>query len=152
MLASAVAVVVTFGFATAAGVLAAAQYAPQLAHTYHTRLVGALSIPMMLIQTPGGFVMVLSVALRPGTNWTTWIQFLVAALMQAVLLAMCLAWKVRQARLCIDDFGHPLPCAHAPAVVVAEAIDVDEDLAEVDENAPLLAKPHNGWRRWFARK
>lgn len=44
--------------------LAAIQYAPQLAHTYRTKLVGALSIPMMVIQSPGAAVMVLSIALR----------------------------------------------------------------------------------------
>jgi len=44
--------------------LAASQYAPQLVHTYHLKLVGALSIPMMLIQTPGAIFMVLSIALR----------------------------------------------------------------------------------------
>jgi uncharacterized protein with PQ loop repeat len=44
--------------------LAALQYAPQIAHTYRMKLVGALSIPMMLIQTPGAIFMVLSIALR----------------------------------------------------------------------------------------
>ncbi|KAH9474897.1 hypothetical protein JR316_0013365 [Psilocybe cubensis] len=68
--------------------LAAIQYAPQLAHTYRTRLVGALSVPMMCIQTPGGVLMVLSIVWRPGTNWTT--------------------WKIRQRRLGIDDFGNAL--------------------------------------------
>ena len=52
-------------------ILAAIQYAPQLLHTYRSKLVGALSIPMMMIQTPGGFLMVTSIALRPGTNWTS---------------------------------------------------------------------------------
>ena len=57
-----------------AAVLAAIQYAPQLLHTYRSRLVGALSIPMMMIQTPGGFLMVTSIVLRPGTNWTSMLQ------------------------------------------------------------------------------
>jgi len=51
--------------------MATVQYAPQIMHTYKTKLVGALSIPMMLIQTPGGILMVTSIALRPGTNWTS---------------------------------------------------------------------------------
>lgn len=51
--------------------LAAIQYAPQIMHTYNAKLVGALSIPMMLIQSPGAVLMVLSIALRPGTNWTS---------------------------------------------------------------------------------
>lgn len=48
----------------ASALLAALQYAPQLVHTYRLRLVGALSIPMMLIQSPGAVFMVLSIALR----------------------------------------------------------------------------------------
>ena len=51
--------------------LAAVQYAPQLVHTYRMKLVGALSIPMMLIQSPGGALMVTSIALREGTDWTS---------------------------------------------------------------------------------
>ena len=51
--------------------LAAFQYIPQIAHTWGIKLVGALSIPMMCIQTPGAVLMVLSIALRPGTNWTS---------------------------------------------------------------------------------
>ena len=47
------------------------QYTPQLLHTFRIKHVGALSIPMMLIQTPGGILMVISVALRPGTDWTS---------------------------------------------------------------------------------
>ena len=45
-------------------VLAALQYAPQIALTYRRKLVGALSIPMMLIQTPGGFIMVINIMIR----------------------------------------------------------------------------------------
>lgn len=44
--------------------LSAVQYAPQLVHTYRTKLVGALSIPTMCIQSPGSAIMVLSIALR----------------------------------------------------------------------------------------
>ena len=56
--------------------LATVQYAPQLLHTYRMKLVGALSIHMMLIQTPGGILMVTSIALRKGTNWTSAFRFL----------------------------------------------------------------------------
>ncbi|KAJ8700953.1 hypothetical protein PTI98_003926 [Pleurotus ostreatus] len=89
-------------------ILAAIQYAPQIAHTYRHKVVGALSIPMMCIQTPGAILMVTSIALRPGTNWTSWITFAVAGVMQGTLLVMCIFWKVRQQRLGIDDFGHSL--------------------------------------------
>jgi len=88
--------------------LATIQYAPQILHTYKTKLVGALSIPMMLIQTPGGVLMVTSIVLREGTNWTSWATFAVAAVMQGCLLVMCCLWKIRQDKLGIDDFGNPV--------------------------------------------
>ena len=44
--------------------LAAIQYCPQLWHTFRLKLVGALSIPMMIIQSPGAALMVLSIAMR----------------------------------------------------------------------------------------
>ena len=124
------------GWATLSGVsaalLAAIQYAPQLLHTYRMKLVGALSIPMMMIQTPGGILMVTSIVLRPGTNWTStyfslhhflltsyntssgWITFAVAALLQGCLLLMCIAWKMRQQKLNVDDFGNPLGPQYPP--------------------------------------
>ncbi|KAI0267314.1 hypothetical protein BC834DRAFT_968836 [Gloeopeniophorella convolvens] len=151
-------------------VLAALQYAPQILHTYRLKLVGALSIPMMLIQTPGGFIMVLSIAIRPGTNWTSWIMFLVAAIMQGMLLAMCIFWKVRQDRLHIDDFGHPLPGAPPPEPPVThgpdgdqpveEAVEeaIEDDIVAIDreeaEQAPLLGdrkSQRNKRRQWLTR-
>ncbi|KAJ3808315.1 hypothetical protein F5876DRAFT_90105 [Lentinula aff. lateritia] len=87
-------------------ILAAIQYIPQIAHTFRHKVVGALSIPMMCIQTPGAVLMVLSIALRPGTNWTSWATFAVAGIMQGTLLVMCICWKIRQKRLGLDDFGH----------------------------------------------
>jgi len=84
------------------------QYAPQLERTYRAKLVGALSIPTMCIQTPGSVLMVTSVALRPGTNWTSWITFAMSGILQGALLAMCLVWKMRQSKLGLDDFGNAL--------------------------------------------
>ena len=40
-------------------------------------------------------------------------MFAVSGVMQAMLLLMCIAWKFRQRRLRIDDFGHPLPPSSA---------------------------------------
>ncbi|TFK31445.1 hypothetical protein BDQ12DRAFT_694137 [Crucibulum laeve] len=105
----------TLGLSSA--LLAAIQYAPQLLHTYRTKLVGALSIPMMCIQSPGAVAMVVSIMLRRGTNWTSWITFAVSGIMQGSLLIMCIVWKFRQRRLKIDDFGRPLP----PAVLISPA-------------------------------
>ncbi|EAU80507.2 hypothetical protein CC1G_11862 [Coprinopsis cinerea okayama7 len=137
-----------------AAVFASVQYAPQLLHTYRTKLVGALSIPMMCIQTPGGILMVTSIALRPGTNWTSWITFAVAAVMQGMLLVMCLFWKRRQARLRIDDFGVPLDAPVSvenpvPALVVTQPSDEPAVHAEASEQSPLLPK-NTGKRGWFS--
>ncbi|KIP05433.1 hypothetical protein PHLGIDRAFT_30911 [Phlebiopsis gigantea 11061_1 CR5-6] len=84
------------------------QYLPQIKHTYQHKVVGALSIPMMCIQTPGAVFMVLSIALRPGTNWTTWSTYAVAGVLQGSLLVMCIMWRARQRKLGIDDFGNPI--------------------------------------------
>jgi len=149
-------------------IFAALQYAPQIVHTYRLKLVGALSIPMMLMQTPGGFAMTLSIILRPGTNWTSWAQFLVAAVMQGFLLVMCITWKTRQHRLGIDDFGRPLELATGvPQIEVTEPITPaseeevtpDEDSADamLHERTPLLgssppkalALTKKRWWRWF---
>lgn len=44
--------------------LAVIQYAPQIYTTWKLKLVGALSIPMMCIQTPGAILMVTNLAIR----------------------------------------------------------------------------------------
>ncbi|KIO02541.1 hypothetical protein M404DRAFT_1002150 [Pisolithus tinctorius Marx 270] len=136
------------------GILAAIQYAPQLQRTYRLKLVGALSIPMMVIQSPGGVVMAISIAMRPGTDWTSWVMYAVSAVMQACLLLMCLMWKIRQRRLHIDDFGRPLgqpPSPGSPgaqSILPAESDDeefedhvdvrVVEESGEAGEDTPLL--------------
>ncbi|KAG5643612.1 hypothetical protein DXG03_000620 [Asterophora parasitica] len=130
--------------------LAAIQYAPQLLHTYKAKLVGALSIPMMCIQSPGAVFMVLSIALRPGTNWTSWITFAVSGIMQGSLLVMCIVFTFRQQRLGIDEFGHaiasdPTTYTRLPSdgdvvdVRLATAVEEDPAPAEsVGEQTPLL--------------
>lgn len=130
------------------GLLAAVQYAPQILRTYRLRVVGALSIPMMIIQSPGGVVMAVSIAMRPGTDWTSWLMYAVSAVMQAILLIMCFTWKARQHRLRIDDFGRPLggllstPSDVEDAWVQRENEAVPEDTIEGAtppcENTPLL--------------
>ncbi|THU81394.1 hypothetical protein K435DRAFT_809104 [Dendrothele bispora CBS 962.96] len=87
-------------------VLCSLQYLPQILLTYRSKLVGALSIPMMCIQTPGAVLMVTSIAVREGTDWTSWGTFAVAGICQGVLLVMCLVWRRRQRKLGIDDFGN----------------------------------------------
>lgn len=139
--------------------LAGIQYAPQLLRTYRTKLVGALSIPMMIIQSPGAAIMSISIALRPGINWTSWAMYAVSGIMQAALLAMCIAWKFRQRRLKIDDFGYPLdgssstPLTDDIDTVVGEVSDIqvgdvpfDSDAEDAREDVPLLPKPGRSGR------
>ncbi|KAF9463196.1 hypothetical protein BDZ94DRAFT_1289848 [Collybia nuda] len=119
-------------------VLAAIQYAPQLIHTYRAKLVGALSIPMMCIQSPGAVFMVVSIALRPGTNWTSWITFAVSGLMQGSLLIMCIIWTYRQRRLGIDEFGDPLNNEVAVTHSVVRDEAVPGLVAEEEDNPTAI--------------
>jgi hypothetical protein len=71
-------------------------------------------------------------------------MFLVAAVMQGILLFMCLCWKIRQRRLRIDDFGQPLRNSPLPALPDDDEEDSMEDdiisiTAEEAEQAPLIA-------------
>lgn len=66
--------------------LAILQYAPQIYKTYNAKLVGALSLGTMAIQVPGSVLFVISIAVRPGTNWTSWIPYAVTGAMQGALL------------------------------------------------------------------
>jgi len=141
----------TFLGVSSAG-LAVCQYAPQLVHTYKMGLVGALSIPMMMLQTPGTVFMVISIMLRPGTNWTSWITFATTCVMQGSLLCMCIIFRIRQNKAGIDDFGHPV----LPAGVVL--VEGEETLAP-GEDTPLLTSSNTatapkkgsegGWRKRF---
>lgn len=72
-----------------AAVLALIQYFPQIWTTYHLKHVGSLSIPMMLIQTPGSFVWAGSLAARLGREgWSTWGVYVVTGCLQGCLLVM----------------------------------------------------------------
>jgi len=70
-------------------ILAILQYAPQIYKTYRAGLVGALSLGTMAIQVPGSVLFVISIAIRPGTNWTSWIPYAVTGAMQGGLLVCC---------------------------------------------------------------
>ena len=127
--------------------LAAFQYIHQISHTWGIKLVGALSIHMMCIQTPGAVLMVLSIALRPGTNWTSkflhhtdlysliltplftaWISYAVDGIMQGILLAMCIVFRGRQHALGLDDFGRPL--APPPSYPTSQSFEDDTIVVE----------------------
>ncbi|KAL1917994.1 uncharacterized protein VTP21DRAFT_3260 [Calcarisporiella thermophila] len=115
--------------------LAALQYLPQIYKTWRRKAVGALSIPMMCIQTPGAFLFVISLSLRPGANWTTWITFLITGLLQGVLLVLCITWHIRAKRLGIDDI-------YGVKVIEIEGSRADDegvaDIEVPDETTRLL--------------
>jgi hypothetical protein len=52
----------------------------------------------MCIQSPGSFLFAYSLATRPGVNWSTWITYLCTGILQATLLGMCIAWRMREKR------------------------------------------------------
>lgn len=73
--------------------------------------------------------MVLSIALRPGTNWTSWATFAVAAILQGCLLAMCIVFKIRQNKRGVDDFGVPVGLSQEPGYF-GQHLGRDEDIAD----------------------
>lgn len=82
-----------------ASLLAIVQYAPQIWTTYTLKHVGSLSIPMMCIQTPGGFLFAGSLYARLGpAGWSNWGIILVTATSQAVLLCMSIYYELLRRR------------------------------------------------------
>ncbi|ODV84955.1 hypothetical protein CANARDRAFT_8089 [[Candida] arabinofermentans NRRL YB-2248] len=75
--------------------LSVSQYIPQIYTTYCLKHPGSLSIPMMILQTPGGFIWSLSLYLQPGSRWSSWLPYLSAAFMQLVLLLLCFYFRWR---------------------------------------------------------
>lgn len=84
-------------FANALGIvstsMALVQFFPQLLTTYRAQHAGTLSIPSMLIQTPGGLFWSWSLWAQPNSSWSTYLPFLTSALLQGTLLMMCLYFQ-----------------------------------------------------------
>lgn len=70
--------------------LTVVKYVPQIWTTYHLKHPGTLSVGMMCIQTPGGFVFAATLYFTKGSHWSSWISYFVAALLQGTLLVLCL--------------------------------------------------------------
>lgn len=86
-----------------------------------------------------------------------------------MLLAMCIIWKLRQSKLRIDDFGHPLDAGYdviggvtlsganteASLPPTPAGSDINERLlspvTEPSERTPLLPSPDAHRRRWWKR-
>lgn len=87
-----------------AAVLSIIQYLPQIWTTWKLGHVGSLSIPMMLIQTPGSFIWAGSLAERLGIDgWSTWGVFLMTGCLQGSLLVMGIYYELRRRNSSIED-------------------------------------------------
>ncbi|KAG4421974.1 hypothetical protein IFR04_004833 [Cadophora malorum] len=123
-----------------ATILAGIQYLPQIWMTWQLGHVGSLSIPMMLIQTPGSFVWSASLAARLGVEgWSTWGVFLVTGCLQGCLLVMGICFEIKARR----ERG-----AEAEGVNGIGSTETDDEGGTVvedglSENTPLL----NGSRK-----
>ncbi|KAM9906254.1 hypothetical protein OXX79_001661 [Metschnikowia pulcherrima] len=69
------------------------KYVPQILTTYRLKHPGTLSIGMMCIQTPGGFIFTATLFFTKGSHWSSWMSYLVAALLQGTLLALCVYYE-----------------------------------------------------------
>lgn len=77
-----------------AAVLAGIQYIPQIWTTYKLKHAGSLSILMMTIQTPGGFLFAASLAARLGwAGWSSWGVYVLTAIMQGIVLSMAIRYE-----------------------------------------------------------
>jgi uncharacterized protein with PQ loop repeat len=70
---------------TLTGVL---QYFPQVIVTFRSKQFKSLSPATLMMQMPGSFLFAFSLALQPGTNWTSWISFIVCGSLQGLLIVM----------------------------------------------------------------
>ncbi|KAJ1993206.1 hypothetical protein GGI25_003752 [Coemansia spiralis] len=125
------------------------QFLPQISKTWRAGAVGALSIPMMLMQTPGGFLFAYSIAIRPGVNWSSWISTFVAATLQGVLLVICLVFDAREKRArVISSFAQQsdnavisddsTPNHHASVAVLQQSPTEAASEPELTPASPLL--------------
>jgi hypothetical protein len=108
--------------------LAAVQYIPQIWTTYHLKHVGSLSIPMMCIQTPGGFLFAASLMARLGWGgWSSWGIFLMTATMQGILLSLAIYYEVQSHKNSTDRHpdGRPKSPDHTRNHLYANGFDND---------------------------
>lgn len=86
-----------YSFANYSGVISSVlsgiQYFPQIYTTYKLKHAGSLSISMMLMQTPGGFLWTLTLFLLPNSKWSSWLPYFTAATLQGFLLGMCIYYQ-----------------------------------------------------------
>ncbi|KAI8886670.1 hypothetical protein K501DRAFT_283709 [Backusella circina FSU 941] len=101
----------THGWANFLGALgmisASLKYLPQIWKTWKIKTVGALSIFMLVLQTPGPLLFIYPSTVGPGTSWATILTFMTEGTLQTTLLIMCIVWYFRNKHLGIDNLTIP---------------------------------------------
>lgn len=106
-------------------VLTMVKYAPQIHTTYRLKHPGTLSIGMMCIQTPGGFLFTFTLMYTKGSHWSSWISYMTAAILQGCLLSLCIYYEYFR--------------DHGLAAEIAERREVDRIVEEnTREGSPLI--------------
>jgi len=129
-----------------AAVLSIIQYLPQIWTTWKLGHVGSLSIPMMLIQTPGSFVWAGSLAERLGIDgWSTWGVFLMTGCLQGSLLVMGIYYELRRRNSSIEDmlrsdFHDTITESSSPMTPISPESPV------IQESTPLLSSKRKNRR------
>jgi len=80
---------------------------PQIFRPSSFKTPGALSIPMLVMQSPGAAALAYFQAFPQKTSPTTWLPALSVAAQQFVLLTMCIYFKIKEIRLAKDKREHP---------------------------------------------
>ncbi|KFY32221.1 hypothetical protein V493_00391 [Pseudogymnoascus sp. VKM F-4281 (FW-2241)] len=120
--------------------LACIQYFPQIWTTFQLGHVGSLSIPMMVIQTPGSFVWAGSLAARYGTEgWSIWGVYLVTGCLQGCLLVMGIYFEL-QAR----KTGTNLESETATSILPDHTLNLQNEFLETDDEGNTIVE--NGGR------
>jgi uncharacterized protein with PQ loop repeat len=110
-------------------VLSFVQFMPQIISTFRSRTVGALSMPSMMIQSPGSFLMAYLIAISEGTNVSTWSSYVASGSLQFILLCIAATWHFRD-RWRADS--------EVSSNSNGESDDYDEGF--VDEKQPFIPK------------
>lgn len=118
-----------------ATILTSVQYFPQIWMTYRLKHIGSLSIPMMCIQTPGGFVLAASMYARLGpSGWSQWCIYLAVASCQGVLLVMAIYYEYFTAKKPpLEDVPYA-PLGHSGAAAESSP----DSLSQRSERAALM--------------
>lgn len=122
-------------FANISGLLstlfALLQFLPQLLTTFNVKHPGSLSVPMMMIQTPGGFLWSYTLWAQPNSVWSSWLPYFVSAILQLLLLSMCIYFQL--------NYPTDLTEANAELRIAEENLLNANHQNIIDENSSLLS-------------